>query len=76
MTEIEQLRTRIDEFVTQLGHDFPKHMVARSLVVKGCDVSLANVGLMSTSNMMEQAANLLTGRWVPRLVELFIETEN
>ena len=75
MTETEQLRSRIDDLVATLGDQFPKQKLARALVAKACDVSLADVGPMSTIWMTEHATGLLAGHWSPPSIETFIDTK-
>jgi hypothetical protein len=72
-TETERLRARIDRFVARLGDEFPKEKLARALLAKGCDVSLADAGLTATVWMANHAANLLAGHWSAGSVETFIE---
>ena len=76
MSETQQLRTRIDELVAQLGADYPEQMIVRALIAKACNISLSDLGLLATMHVMEKAVSLLAGHWAPDRVQLFIDSPN
>lgn len=76
MTDVERLRSRLNEILADFGKEFPQEMLARAFIATGCDISLADTGLMSTIWMTERATNLLAGHWSHDLVNTFIETRN
>ena len=75
-SDVQKLRDRIDQLVTQIGDDWPSEMLARALVAKACDVSLATKGMPATIWMTQRAEDLLAGHWTRETADLFIETSN
>jgi hypothetical protein len=74
-SETERLQSRIDRLVDGIGDEYGKQTVARALVAKACNVSLAASGSLATMWMLEHASNLMGGRWGPDSIKCFIETK-
>lgn len=79
LSEVEYLRTRVDQLVAKLEHEFPKlpkTMLSRVLLAKGANVSLADVGPLGTICATQRITDLLAGRWSEESELIFISTRN
>ena len=79
LSEVEYLRTRVDQLVAKLEHEFPKlpkTMLSRVLLAKGANISLADVGALGTIWATQRMTDLLAGRWSEESELIFISTRN
>ena len=79
LSEVEYLRTRVDQLVAKLEHEFPKlpkTMLSRVLLAKGANISLADVGALGTIWATQRITDLLAGRWSEESELIFISTRN
>ena len=77
MPDAGVLRLRLDWLLDQPELDgFPRSMVARALMTKGLDLSLAATGMNETLKLTERLVDLLGGRWSAESIKTFIETNN
>ena len=73
MSETDILRDAVSKAVADLEGKFTAKRLARALIAKACDISIANEGPMATVWMTDGATNLLAGRWSTESIEMFIE---
>ena len=77
MPDAGVLRLRLDWILDRPELDeFPKSMVARALMAKGLDLSLAASGMNETLRTAQRLLDLLGGRWSGATVRTFIESEH
>ena len=77
MPDAGVLRLRLDWILDQPELDgFPRPMVARAVMAKGLDLSLAAGGMNETLRTAQRLLDLLGGRWSGATVRTFIESEH
>ena len=76
-SEVELLRSKLDEIAAALTAEFPPDLVGRALIAAGADLILEKDGMLATSWALARAHDLVSGRWTREsTTKLFIETKN
>jgi hypothetical protein len=71
--EPAEVLRRIDRLVAQLN-DVPPALLAKALMAKSIDISLAAMGTLATVHIVNRAGDLLGGHWSPESIAMFIES--